>query len=150
MDATARDDRHRSRTSLRSGEPNAGEVDPDEPLYHLALVDEWEAALDAGRHYERSTVGRSLAEEGFIHTSLASQVNATAKAFYRGREVVLLTIDQHRVGSPILLEEVAEGHYFPHIHGPLPLAAVTAVAHVPVSAGGDHDFTGLLAGNSTH
>ena len=86
------------------------------PLYHLALAPEWERARHAGS-YDRSTIDRSLAEEGFIHCSFAEQVQATADRFYRGRDdVVLLRIDPHRLGAPIR-EEVAPGtgQAFPHV-----------------------------------
>ena len=58
------------------------------PLFHLALSDEWAAARDAGV-YDRSTVGRSLAEERFIHCSFAEQVRGTADRYYRGRDDVV-------------------------------------------------------------
>ncbi len=120
-------------------------MDPGVPLYHLALTDEWADALEQGRDYERSTVGRSLAEEGFIHTSFASQVEGTAAAFYAGREVVLLTIDREAVPSEVRLDVIADGREFPHVYGPIPLAAVASVDEVPMRPDGTHDFAGLLA-----
>jgi uncharacterized protein (DUF952 family) len=51
-------------------------------IYHIAVRADWERALADGA-YTRSTVDRTLAEEGFIHASAASQVARTANAYYR-------------------------------------------------------------------
>lgn len=101
----------------------------DEPLFHLALEREWRDAVGAGGPYERSTIGRSLAEEGFIHCSTRAQLPATAERFYGGRDdVVVLTIDRRRVPSEIRVEDLGgSGEAFPHVYGPIPLDAVVAV-----------------------
>ena len=104
-------------------------------LYHLAVREEWDDAVTRGAPYERSTVGRSLADEGFIHCSFANQVQRTADAYYRGRDdVILLTIDPARVPAEIRVEGSDER--FPHIYGPLPLDAVTHTDEVPVGDDG--------------
>lgn len=94
------------------------------PLFHLALGGEWAAAVDSGV-YDRSTVGRSLAEEGFIHCSFAEQVRGTADRYYRGRhDVVLLRISPARLGREVRVEPVPGGDRFPHVYGPIPVGAV--------------------------
>ena len=115
------------------------------PLYHLALAPEWERARHAGS-YHRSTIDRSLAEEGFIHCSFAEQVQATADRFYRGRDdVVLLRIDPHRLDAPVRVEVApGTGQAFPHVYGPIDVVAVEAADPVPVGAGGRLDVSGLL------
>jgi uncharacterized protein (DUF952 family) len=96
-------------------------------IFHLALPDEWAAAHEAGE-YRRSTLGRSLEDEGFVHCSYAAQVRDTYDAFYVGRgEVALLTIDPARLGGA----EVREEGGFPHVYGPIPLAAVVQVVAYP-------------------
>lgn len=97
-----------------------------EPLHHLALADDWAGAVLAGE-YTRSTIGRSLAEEGFIHMSRGRQVRATADRFYRGRtDVVLLTVDPDRLGAAVVDEAVGDDR-FPHLYGPMPVSAVIDV-----------------------
>lgn len=98
-------------------------------LYHLALAGEWEEAVGRGGPYERSTVGRSLAEEGFVHCSFDHQVGVTAERFYAGHDdVVVLRIDPARVGSEVVVEDVGgAGERYPHLYGPLPLDAVVEV-----------------------
>ncbi len=99
-----------------------------EPIYHLALGVEWRRAEASGLDYDRSTVGRSLAEEGFIHCSTRAQVEDTARRYYAGQDdVILLEIDPFAVAGLLVWEAVGE-QVFPHLYGALPLAAVTSVA----------------------
>ena len=97
-------------------------------LFHIALPEDWSAAQAAGT-YTISSRGVTLAEEGYIHCSFAEQVAATAKRFYGDvAEVVLLQIDPEQLTSPVVVEDlVGSGEPFPHIYGPLDLAAVVAV-----------------------
>jgi glutathione S-transferase len=106
-------------------------------LFHIALPDEWEAAK-AGGSYDRSTRGRSLAEEGFIHCSYRHQVEATANRFYADvAELVVLTLDGDRIGSPIVEEAAVEaGELFPHVYGPIPVEAVVAATPLARDANG--------------
>lgn len=99
-------------------------------LHHLALAADWEAAAATGE-YRTSTLGRTLEEEGFIHLSRPEQVAATADRFYRGRsDVVLLDVDPALVGAPVVEDPVGDDRY-PHLYGPLPVAAVTRVGPLP-------------------
>ncbi len=102
---------------------------PDEraPIHHLAMTDDWAAAFASGE-YRMSTRGLTIDDVGFIHCSTRDQVESTANLFYADvDQLVLLTIDQSLVGSPIRFEPPAPDstERFPHIYGPLPIAAVT-------------------------
>ncbi|MEM9042862.1 MAG: DUF952 domain-containing protein [Actinomycetota bacterium] len=104
---------------------------PDEPIFHLALPDDWAAAFDLGE-YRMSTRGRTLDDEGFIHASTRLQVEATANRFYADLDqLVLLTIDPLAVPHEIRWEPPAPDldELFPHIYGPLPIAAVVAATY---------------------
>ena len=94
-------------------------------IYHIAETADWEQAQRDGQ-YTMSTRGRTLAEEGFIHASTATQVPLVADAFYRDApDLVLLVIDTERVGSPIRYEQVpGQPDPYPHIYGPLNLDAI--------------------------
>ena len=98
-------------------------------LYHLALVDEWADAVDRAVPYQRSTIGATLEQVGFIHCSFDQQVAATFDRFYAGRDdVVLLVIDPSRLDAPMRVEDLAgTGEAFPHLYGPLELDAVIDV-----------------------
>jgi glutathione S-transferase len=72
----------------------------------------------------------TLEQEGFIHCSTREQMVDTANRFYGDLDqLVVLTIDPHLVAAPIVYEPPAPGvdGLFPHIYGPLPVAAVNAV-----------------------
>jgi glutathione S-transferase len=63
-------------------------------------------------------------------------VHGTAEAFYADvDELVLLRIDPAKVGAEIKVEDG-----FPHIYGPLPVAAVTAAVPLRRDAAGRLDL----------
>ncbi len=98
----------------------------DDPLFHLAVPDDWAAAFAAGE-YTMSTRGVTLEQEGFIHCSTRDQMQDTANRFYGDLDqLVVLTIDPLLVPSPIVFEPPAPDvdTLFPHIYGPIPIAAV--------------------------
>jgi len=102
----------------------------DEPIFHLAMPDDWAGAFVTGE-YRMSTRGMTLDEVGFIHCSTREQMVDTANRFYRDVEqLVVLTIDPALVPSPIVHEPPEAGLdvLFPHIYGPLPVPAVNHAA----------------------
>lgn len=103
-------------------------------IFHLALASEWAAAQESGA-YTTSTLGRSLAEEGFIHASRADQWTGVRDRFYGGvtEPLVLLHIDTDLLDVPVVEEPPAPGvtETFPHIYGRLPVAAVVKAMPVP-------------------
>lgn len=102
----------------------------DEPILHLALPDEWADAVAAGS-YQRSTRGRSLAEEGFIHASFRHQLDGVAARFYADLdELVLLHVDRRALDADIKVEAVPGGERFPHVYGPIPVTAVASATVV--------------------
>jgi glutathione S-transferase len=115
-----------------------------EPIYHLALVQDWEAAKISTEGYRMSTLGADLADVGFIHCSYAEQVPRIAELLYRGRtDVVLLTINPDALRSRVVVEAAdgaMEGEEFPHIYGPIDLDAVVDVAPVALRPDGSLDL----------
>lgn len=100
-----------------------------EPIYHLALVSDWDAAVAAGE-YAISSLGVTLEQEGFIHASRADQWTGVKQRYYGDvtEPLVLLVIDPARLTAPLVVEEAAgTGETFPHIYGPLNLDAVVEV-----------------------
>lgn len=95
-------------------------------LYHIAAAPDWAQAQRDGE-YRMSTRGRTLAAEGFIHASTASQVIPVANAYYRDEpaDLLLLVLDPARIGAEIRWEQApGSADQFPHIYGPLPVDAV--------------------------
>ncbi|WP_037970271.1 DUF952 domain-containing protein [Streptosporangium amethystogenes] len=106
-------------------------------ILHLALAADWDAALRAGE-YRISTLGRTLDEEGFIHACAShEQLRGVVERFYRDvtTPLVLLSVDPR--GLDVRMEVPADSpEAFPHIYGPLPVAAVTSVLpFVPPGSG---------------
>jgi uncharacterized protein (DUF952 family) len=93
-------------------------------IFHITTQSHWQAAQAAGSFTEPS-----LAKEGFIHCSLASQVIAVANCKYKGkRDLVLLEIDDTKVSSRVTFEDLYNlKELYPHIYGPLNLDAVIRV-----------------------
>jgi uncharacterized protein (DUF952 family) len=109
-------------------------------IYHIAVRADWERALTDGV-YTRSSVDKTLAEEGFIHASQESQVARTANKYYRDvpGDLVLLVIDPGRLDAEVRYEDVPGAELpFPHIYGPLNVGAVLAA--VPLAPGTDGMF----------
>jgi len=109
-------------------------------IYHIATADDWRQAVKDGQ-YTTSTIGATLAEEGFLHASTASQVTWVANRFYHdvAGDLVLLVIDTARLASPLRYEDVPGwDEPFPHIYGPLNPGAV--IEAVPLRAGPDGTY----------
>jgi uncharacterized protein (DUF952 family) len=105
-------------------------------IYHFCPRADWAAAERAG-----SYTAESLATQGFIHCSPADHVHIPANALARGRtDLVLLEIDESGVDSPVVWEDGdppdPAGRQFPHVYGPIPLAAVVKVHAYPPAADG--------------
>ena len=96
-------------------------------LVHICSADLWKSSQADGELRPDS-----LASNGFVHLSTPEQVHLPANRLYTGRtDVVLLRIDPARLSSPVRWEPgVAtdpDSMVFPHLYGPLPVAAVISV-----------------------
>jgi len=96
-------------------------------LVHICSSEEWARAQQAGEYRPSS-----LAEAGFVHLSAPAQAHLPANRLFAGRDdLILLRVDTRRAGAPIRWEPGVpsdpDGMLFPHLYGPLPLDAVTAV-----------------------
>lgn len=97
-------------------------------IHHIALESDWSAARKSGS-YTTSTLGRTLADEGFIHASRPDQLQQVTHAFYGKvrQPLVRLDIETDKLTSPWREDRVGDDTY-PHIYGPLNLDAVTFTA----------------------
>jgi uncharacterized protein (DUF952 family) len=76
------------------------------------------------------------ARDGFIHLSAAHQVRGVCERHFAGEDdLVLLTIEENRLGPTLKWETSHKGEAYPHLYGTLPLALVRAVAEI--RRGGD-------------
>ncbi len=114
---------------------DAKAVFPTPVLFHLCTAAQWQAARESGELRPDS-----LREAGFVHLSSPEQVHLPANRLYAGRtDLMLLHLDAARLRAPVCWEPGVPGDpdamVFPHLYGPLPLAAVILVtAYLP-----DHD-----------
>lgn len=65
--------------------------------------------------------------DGYIHMSAAPELQGTLDKYFAGQAgLVIVEVDLAVLGDLVRWEESRGGALFPHIYGPLPIAAVTA------------------------
>jgi release factor glutamine methyltransferase len=115
-----------------SGQDRCVEIRHSNLIVHLCRRSEWLEAQKRG-----SFKSNSLNQEGYIHCSQPEQLLNVANRFYRGVSgLVVLWIDPERISSKIRWE-TADGELFPHIYGPIDLAAVISVKDFHPGTDGD-------------
>ncbi|MEG1029272.1 MAG: DUF952 domain-containing protein [Brevundimonas sp.] len=94
---------------------------------------DWRATLAEGA-YDGSPVDHA---DGYIHLSAADQLAVTAAKHYAGQsDLMLVEVDLDALGETLVWEPSRGGALFPHIYGPLPVAATRGVRALSVSADG--------------
>ncbi|MDX6254200.1 MAG: hypothetical protein QOJ11_534 [Frankiales bacterium] len=107
-------------------------------IFHISSPEDWQAAQQSG-DYRSSTRGRTLEDEGFIHCSRLDQVAGVLAAYYAGAgPLLLLTIDPALLTSDWRDDEIAPGVFYPHVYGPIDLAAVVGVTPLGIDADGSY------------
>ncbi len=103
-------------------------------IYHAAVAADWTRRTDDA--YEPS----GFASEGFIHCSTGDQLHEVLHRLYSGRrDLIVLTIDESAVSRPLVWEDLYDaGQEYPHVYGPLDLAAV--INAKPLTPDGDGRF----------
>ena len=92
-----------------------------ERLYHLLAPGEWPA--------DGEYAPPSLDTEGFVHLSFAAQVAGSANRHYVDAPALqAVELDPGRLSAPVRVEDsYGSGTAFPHVYGPVPVAAATRV-----------------------
>lgn len=110
-------------------------------IYKICTAAEWDAAVRDGA-YRGSVVDR---RDGFIHFSTAAQVRDTAAKHFAGlSDLVLIGIDDTRLGTELRWEPSRGGALFPHLYAPLPVDAATSIDPLPLGNDGRHRFPDWL------
>jgi|HigsolmetaAR202D_1030399.scaffolds.fasta_scaffold51145_2 uncharacterized protein (DUF952 family) len=109
-------------------------------IYHLAPAERWRT-WPSNEPY----LPAEFPNDGFVHCTAGDELMLrVANTFYRTTpgDYVLLVIDTERLTSPLKWEqsEDALASQFPHIYGPIDLAAVTEVR--PAQRDSDGTFLG--------
>ena len=95
---------------------------------------DWRASLAEGA-YDGSSVDHA---DGYIHLSTADQLAVTAAKHYAGQsDLMLVEVDLEALGETLVWEPSRGGALFPHIYGPLPVAATRGVRALSVTDAGD-------------
>ncbi len=106
-------------------------------IYHVCRADEWRAAQASG-HYAGSSQDKA---DGFIHFSGADTVVASVAKHRAGQSgLVILEVDDQKLGPALKWETSRGGALFPHLYKPLPVADVARAADLPLGADGRHVF----------
>ena len=102
-------------------------------IYKICDVELWRAAERAGA-FRGAPIDVA---DGYIHFSTAAQVRETAARHFAGvSDLVLVAVDADALGAALRFEPSRGGALFPHLYGPLPMAAVLSVKPLPLGAGG--------------
>ena len=100
------------------------------------------------REAQRAGVFRGAAvdaRDGFIHFSSAGQVRETAAKHFAGvADLMLIAVDADALDAALKWEVSRGGDLFPHLYGPLPLAAVRWAKPLPLGADQRHVFPELM------
>jgi uncharacterized protein (DUF952 family) len=109
-------------------------------IYKICQTEAWRAAERAGQ-FDGAGIDR---RDGYIHFSDASQVAETAARHFSGAsDLVLVAVEAPALGPALKWEPSRGGALFPHLYGPLPLAAVLWARPLPLGADGRHVFPEL-------
>jgi uncharacterized protein (DUF952 family) len=106
-------------------------------VYKIVAADLWQATENSGVF---TGAGIDL-NDGFIHLSTGPQARRTAQLYFAGQaNLVLVAADGASLGGALKYEPSRDGDLFPHLYGPLPLAAVLSVRPLPLGPHGTHIF----------
>jgi len=104
-------------------------------IYKICPEALWREAETAGRF---SGAPVDLAD-GYIHFSTGGQLRETAAKHFAGQTgLLLIAIDEARLGEPLRYEASRGGALFPHLYAPLDPKAVRWIAPLPLRADGTH------------
>lgn len=111
-------------------------------IYKITPEFIWLAAGTAGV-FEGAPVDRS---DGYIHLSTAAQARETAARHFAGQAgLLLVSVEAEALGPALRWEASRGGALFPHLYGPLPMAAVRSVVPLMLGADGLHRFPDEVA-----
>ncbi|MBD8553564.1 DUF952 domain-containing protein [Rhizobium sp. CFBP 8762] len=111
-------------------------------IYKIVTADQWAEARRTGL-FKGSAVDLA---DGYIHFSTAAQVRETAAKHFRGESnLVLVAIDESRLGEALVYEPSRGAALFPHLYEPLSVDAVLWEKPLSLNADGTHQFPELNA-----
>ena len=96
--------------------------------YKILTADQW-AQFEADGMFHGAPVDLA---DGYIHLSAADQLQGTLDKHFAGQSgLVIAEVDLFALGATVKWEVSRGNALFPHIYGPLPMAAVLGVQYFP-------------------
>ena len=109
-------------------------------VYHMCPAEAWEEATRTGAYHGTADDHR----DGFIHFSAAEQIIESARRHRAGQSgLVLVAVEDVRLGCRLRWEPSRGGELFPHLYGPLDPADAASVRPLPLDPDGNHVFPPL-------
>ncbi len=97
-------------------------------IYKVLPRSEWEAARAKGV-FDGSAVDLA---DGYIHFSTAGQLDETLRRHFPGqRDLLVIAVESEDLGEALKWEPSRGGALFPHLYGPMPVAAASSIEPVP-------------------
>ncbi len=111
-----------------------------ESIYKVLDRALWQLALESGEF-----LGAEIdMKDGYIHFSTANQLVETVRKHFVGRqELLVVEFDSDDFGDSLRWEVSRGGDQFPHLYASLDTALAQATYELPLSPGGQHDFSGI-------
>ena len=111
-------------------------------IYKIMASSEWQAAKSAGQ-YTGSADDR---RDGFVHFSIAAQLQETAARHFAGAaDLVLVAVDVPALANALKWEPSRGGMLFPHLYAPLAIAQVKWSKPLPLGADGRYQVPAEVA-----
>ncbi|KXJ98634.1 MAG: hypothetical protein UZ17_ACD001002704 [Acidobacteria bacterium OLB17] len=93
-------------------------------IYHIVEKEVWDGMCS------EMYAPAGLEREGFIHCSFSEQLEGVIERYYeKGSELAVLEIDPEYLMSRVVNEPSTNEEIYPHIYGPINLAAVVSVQY---------------------
>ncbi len=106
--------------------------DMSDSIYKIFQPEEWETFKDTGIYHGSVHDKR----DGFIHLCAADQINGTlAKHYGEVQNIVLASFSENKLDQ-VKWEVSRGGEKFPHVYGPLDMAAQRSHIHLTKSPSG--------------
>lgn len=106
-------------------------------IYKIATENQWTEA-EAKGVFNGAPVDLA---DGYIHFSTATQAKETAAKHFAGQDdLLLVSVDETKLGDALKYEISRGDQLFPHLYGKLSLEAVTDVVEIPLNNEGNHIF----------
>ncbi|MGO4283734.1 DUF952 domain-containing protein [Bosea sp. TAB14] len=104
-------------------------------IYKICPAALWREAEEKGR-FEGAPVDLA---DGYIHFSTGTQLAETAAKHFAGQDgLLLIAVEDSRLGSALRYEPSRGGALFPHLYGQLDPKAVRWVMPLPLKSDGSH------------